>query len=319
MNTAVRCPHCDGLSRVPETAIGRGVACPLCSRPFTANPVELAQSPARTIPVVYPIRHIDPDAPMPNSGPKSMLVGLALLPFGVPLLWLLGPLLSGKESFFTFALPVAIAVGFSGLCLGVVLSADWKFSTRIKGIFALLLVGYFLAGSLYFLKIEWIESIRKGFGQGNDNWMKFSPPDKSYAAQVPVEMKADGAELIAGWKLRTFRSAGAVANADIYFLADGPPPDTLKGATDDRFFDEVKKGLTAATNGTLVSEKPASQQNHVCREYVISLADRASTRSVRVYRVRERIFVTAVEGAFLPPDSRDVQKFFVMFYITPSK
>src|SRR5689334_13817071 len=104
---AVRCPSCRNLSRVGADALGRTVACPHCGRPFPAAP-----DPAFTPPVVRRAKRarprVEPPAPAArddsadlglggsHAGPSPALLGLVLLPLGIPLLWLAGPVLTGK-------------------------------------------------------------------------------------------------------------------------------------------------------------------------------------------------------------------------------
>lgn len=268
------------------------------------------------VPVVYPARftrrHEDhPDAP---HGPTSVLYGLALLPFAIPLLWLLAPTLTGKEAVFTHAVPLAIAVGTAGLCLGVVLAADWSFATRLKGIFALVFVAFATAAFLYFLEPTWVEELRRVAGGGTDhNWQLFRPDDGAYEAKLPGPPRPDPAEVVAGWSLRVFRYADRRRHSDTFILAHGPAPAAVADLSDDRFFDAAKQGAEAAANGTLVSEKAVTHQRHPGREFVFTLADRATTRTVRVVRVGKRAFVAAAEGAFLPPDAAEVRRLFDHF------
>lgn len=343
MNVVVRCHHCDGLSRVPESAVAHTVQCPLCARTFTANPEGSAPTvrsakpvprpiarPAKApIPTVYPARLLgasgqlrtptdadlhDPDAP--KTGPTSVLIGLALLPFGIPLFWLLAPILTGKETIFSFGLPIAIAVGISGVCLGVVFTRDWSFSTKLKGTAALLLVAYFVAGFLYFLKTEWVIALRKDLMGNTSQWISFSGEQKAYTVMMPSYPQPDREELLAGWPLQLYRAADRSAHSETYIVGHGEALATARGQPDDAFFASAKQSVVATTKGTLDTDKPIMQQGYDGREFVFTLADRASTRTVRIYRVGEQAFVVAIEGAFLPADSTELKKFFGSFHIS---
>ena len=326
MQEAVRCPYCDELSRVPASAIGQSVACPNCRRPFAATVEELPEPPPtrRNVPVVYPAKkpipvvhpapgwdeYEIPEEAEPLHGSRSVLFGLALLPFVIPLLWILGPLITGKEAIFTFALPMAIAVSSSGLCLGIVLAADWSFATRLKGILSIVFVMHFLAAFLYFLKPEWVEAVRKQFGKGPDqSWQTFTPPDKKYAVRVPGEMQEDDQPLVKGWALKGFRTDGQNEPAT-YFVAFGYQPKELDNQKDETFFDEAKAKALDAVNATLTAEKEVRLPGYPGREYVFTLPDKNSKRIVRIFRKERFAFVAAVEDAFLTPDARDVRYFF---------
>lgn len=329
MHHAVRCPYCDELSRVPDAAVGQYVACPSCQRPFSAVPEPLDEDPdppRREVPTVYPAKKraipvvrptaeddYDPDAADADGG-KSVLFGLALLPFVIPLLWILGPTLTGKEAIFTFALPMAIAVSSAGLCLGVVLAADWSFATKVKSILAIVFVMHFLAALLYFMKAEWVEAFRKRVGRNNDEvWQPFAPPKGEYTAAVPTAMQEDDGQLITGWPLKGFRSADR-RDLATYFLAHGRPPADVNNEPDDgKFFAAVKAKAMEAANGTNVTESEKRLSGHPGREFVFVLPDRNSKRIVRVFRIggaRGLVFVAAVEGVFLTPDTSDVKEFF---------
>lgn len=314
MPAAVRCPQCDQLSRIPDAALGESVLCPSCQFPFTAIEEELE------IPTVYPPRHRTEfgewGEESGDSGAqydhKNVLFGLALLPFVIPLLWILGPTLTGKEAIFTFALPMSIAVSSSLLCLGIVLAADWSFATRVKSILAIVLVMHFCAGLLYFLKTEWVESIRRFVGRANeDRWVTFEPPDRRFSARVPSRMQDDDSTPIADWSLKTYRTVGANDPAT-YMVAHGRQPKELNEQPDDLFFSAAKEKATEAASGTLVSEKKIRLQGgRPGYEYVFqAAADQNTRRIIHVYRIERFAFVAAVEGAFLTPEAGDVKLFF---------
>jgi hypothetical protein len=104
-------------------------------RPAAAIPI----APPRTDPAdgppatEAPDPEHDPHTPVPGGLPFSVLVGFALMPFAIPLLWLLGPLVTGFEPALSPAVPVSLAIAAAALCLGVVYTIDWTAVTRIKG------------------------------------------------------------------------------------------------------------------------------------------------------------------------------------------
>ena len=123
-------------------AVGLEVACPRCgvafvARPDAAEPPLVRPSdppvvrprPNRPTPLVWEL----PDAPAPDverTPPSGGLIALALLPFGIPLLWLLASAVAAREVVWSFAVPVAIAVGASGLGSGSGPSFWLKFWTN---------------------------------------------------------------------------------------------------------------------------------------------------------------------------------------------
>lgn len=318
MSVAVRCPNCGQFSRVADSALHREVACPSCRERF------VAESEEPEVPTVFPSTRGEwddiPDDPGERKGPANVLFGLALLPFVIPLLWILGPTLTGKEAIFTFALPMAIALASTGLCLGMVLVEDWSFGTRVKAILALVLVMHFFAGMLYFLKAEWVESLRKMVGRANeDRWIRFVAPDRKFAARVPGRMKEEDGSPIADWALKTFRT-DAPEDTAIFTIAHGRQPAELNEQPDDKFFEAAKVKATEASGGTLVSERREVRlPGRPGREFVFQMAEKNTRRIVRVYRIERFAFVAAVEGAFLTPDAGDVKTFFDHLEWNPGK
>ena len=73
-----------------------------------------------------------------------MLIAVALLPLGVPLLWLTASLLAGKQPVFSFVAPVAMALGAGGLCAGIASVHIWGFAARIRAMLAVVVLGYWL-------------------------------------------------------------------------------------------------------------------------------------------------------------------------------
>lgn len=325
MPIAVRCTRCLEFSRVPDTAIGSDVVCPSCREQFPAVPVPL------NVPTVYPASYtatrpntdsefdgypLDQDDP---GGPKNVLFGLALLPFIIPLLWILGPTLTGKDPIFTFALPMAIATAATGLCLGIVVAAEWSFGTRVKGILSIVLIMHFSAGCLYFLKTEWVESLRKQIGRANEErWIRFQAPDGKFAARVPSLMYERDATLIAGWTLKLYRTESPRDPA-MFLIAHGRSPAALNEQPDTEFFRAARDQAIVAAGGTLVSEREVRMPGRAGREFVIQMADRSTRRIVRVFRIERLAFVAAVEGAFLTTDAGDVKTFFDHLEWNPGK
>ncbi|HET6575897.1 MAG TPA: hypothetical protein VFG68_20005 [Fimbriiglobus sp.] len=349
MSHAVRCPSCRNLSRVGADALGRLVACPHCGRPFPATPDGELSTPTTSLspkgggrggptvarrarPAVPAVAPPEDDSAAlgldghAHHGPATGLVGLALLPLGIPLLWLVGPALTGIEPIFSFAAPVALAAGLCGLGFGVAYAHGWTLATRVKATIALVMVGYFTGGSLYFLKKEWAESIRRHVGPGDLKWKEFTPPHEPRAYRVNLPGKwaeAAGDGLMPGWGLRAYRTArdkGAQAALDVaYEVGHGTPSATVAGPelADEVWFTRAREAVCRGCGGEVAREREVGTQARPGREYVVALPDGATNRIVRVYRAGDRAFCLCVEGAFVTDDAKYVERFFGSFQIGP--
>jgi hypothetical protein len=331
MTATVQCPHCDELSQVPITVMGEYVRCPSCEHPFRA-----AAADERTldVPTLRPSSrqrnsspsHVDSDpellddefADAPSNGRGSgFLIGLGLLPLSVPFVWLLGPMLTGKETIFSYGLPIAIGLAATGLALGVVQAADWSYRTRVKGILAILFVSYFCAGFLYFMKEEWMEEFRKR-PFAPQQWKKFTPPGRLFSIDMPQKPEVQPMPIIGTWDLTAYRAVSSGRQNDSYVLAYGRPPNDAIELANDAFYERVKSGVAEAVRGEVTTEKFASNSNRDGREYAVAMPDR-TRRILQVYRLGEQVVVVAVEGAFLPKDAPDVTKFFNSLALVPKK
>jgi hypothetical protein len=260
----------------------------------------------------------------PHAGPPPALVGLVLLPLGIPLLWLAAPALTGVEPIFSFAAPVALAVGLCGLGLGVAFAHGWSETTRVKAVLGLVLVGYFTGGFLYFLKKEWAEAVRRHVGPGELKWHEFRPPHdaKAYQVKLPGKEKALAEHAaLPGWGLKAYRFAqdAKTALGLVYEVAHGVPPADVAGKdlSDDDWFGKAREAVCRGCEGEVSQERPVENKGHRGREYVLTLPDGATNRIVRVFRAGDRAFYLSVEGAFVPDDARYVREFFDSFLIDP--
>lgn len=291
------------MSRVPEMALGKMAICPSCRREFIIR-IHVPTVQPVVIPVVHPPEH------RPHQ-PIGLLVGLAISSFLVPLMWLLLKALGKAPPVFTLGLPLSIAIAATGLGIGVAWARDWSFSTRLKAILMLLGLAWGLAATFYFLKAEWVEAIRRDLGLPLGPWQEFKPPSKAYRVFMPGRPRHEPVEIVKGWTIDVHRFADREKQSYAFCVGDGKPTEAEVGHTDDQFFEAAKQGaLAAAANGTLTGERPLSQQGQPGREYTFKLADQATNRTLRIYRVGTRAVVAMVEGAFLPPDAKEVRKFF---------
>ncbi len=344
---AVRCPRCQNFARVGEDALGRTVACPSCGH-LSAAAADPSIAPGRdgprrnptlptlarpndAIPTVPRYDHTRFDEPADGTLVRRSppgVIGLALLPLGIPLAWLVVPLAGGREPIFSFAAPVALAAGLVGLGLGVGYAANWSAGTRVRGVLALVLVGYTVAGFLLFMKKEWAVAIRRHLPDSRE-FRVFTEPKRAYRVSVPGVPQELPASPLPGWPLKAYRVTDGVdknpAVRDTYEFAHGKAADAVKLRTvdDADWFALAKQALTEATGGTVRTEtefKQDEKDEYPGREYVLDLPDGSTGRVVRVIRANKtRAFYLAVEGTFLSVDRPGVKKFFSSFVIDPAK
>jgi hypothetical protein len=309
----IRCDNCLALARVPDHALGQAALCPACGAAFNVAGAlaAIARPSATEPPMVYPVGHGERSEPA-----AGLLYGLALAPFALPLVWLLLPLLGVPAPVFTIGLPMAIAFGAAGLGLGVTF-ASWRFATRVKVLGSIVLLAWLLGAVFFSLKAQWVEAVRRDLGIAPGVWTTVRAHDGLYKVDMPAFPRSTNIEMIDGWALPGYRCADPRDRTFAFAVAHGKPPGKLR--TEAQFFEEAKAGALATSNGTLLSERALSHQNQVGREYVFRLADQATNRTLRVYRVGSGAVIAVAEGAFLPPDARDVRRFFDSLLLFPGK
>lgn len=331
MNYAVRCPSCLEPSRVRGATLGRRVVCQTCGAEFVA-----AVAPAQPVfddTLIVPSAD-DPYDPGHDLPPATSLtpalLGLALLPLGIPILWVAGLVLTGKQPIFSFATPVAVALGLCGLGVGVGLAHGWGHATRVRGILALALLGYFTGGFLYFLKKEWAEAIRRDLNPGPARWEPFRPPGAGCRVELPGRAVKADANPLPGWPLTAYRCQPPGKKNDEwaigYQVAHGPVPLGLPANwTDDCTAAARAAVLKAADGADLTAERAVKdavvgEARCVGREFRLTLADGATNRIVRVYmhKTRPVVYYLSVEGTFLPADAEYVRRFFESFSADPT-
>ena len=320
----IRCEQCQAWLPVEPEDLGSWLICPACGLQTKAEGVT-----RRLPPVVMPRQssspRVDawPDAesvaiaaePLSDSeSPTPTLLGLVLLPWLIPLLWFFGPLLTGQEPLFTLAAPTALAVGLSGLGLGISYAANWSPITRIKALLALFLLGCLTAGFLYFLKKEWLEAMRKAVRRAPAEWRLFIPPGGEYRVRMPVPVRPTSTP-IADWPLTAYRFVEPNVGApDVFVVAHGDPPAGLPRP--DAWFQVVKSHAEKA--GQLHAEREVVGRwnpEQPGREFEINLPDGVTNRIIRAYVAGSRVFYLAAEGPFWRPDTPDVREFFDSFQV----
>lgn len=347
MNAAVvRCPSCEQPSRVPITALGLVVACPRCRHQFVAvaltptvpptAPVRpISAVPREDIPVVHrtrrrpatppTTREAPPPVPVddhdvPTVHPQQTLGGpiaLALLPLGVPLLWLVLTLAVG-ESRFTFMAAVAIAVGMVGLGLGLATIKRWSAGLRVRLLIAHLVLTYSAAALFYFAPADWLERVREVAAVTGLVWREFRPEDKTFHLLVPGEPQ-ESAGPVPEWKLTARQFVDPKQAVDLYVVAYGDPPTGFgKKVPDDDWFGGVRDAIGRACDGEVAEERVVTVAHGRAREYVLHLPA-GKQRVVRVVRTDAKVYYLGVEGPYVSADRADVQRYMGSFKLTPGK
>jgi hypothetical protein len=347
----VRCPGCLGPSRVEADAIGQMVACPRCEVPFiaaeeivptvqpqarprtaatrpsvakTVAPARRRRQPPReeTPPAASadkpkaPDPEHDPHLPHVAGLPVSVLVGLALLPFGIPLLWWAAPTITGKEATLSLAVPISLAIAASTLCLGVVYTIDWTGITRIKGVLMLVCLAYMSAAGLYFLKKDMLDRVR-GFFEPKAIWTPVYSKDGKFRVRMPGAVEDTNAQPIPKVQMKDGKKATYVtdsADEYRYQVMAGTLEKPFAEPPDPAWYAEIghhleKSGrLTEHSDVKLVRGVPATGRQWV-------LQDGEIVRVVRVYVAEGRVYYLSVEGRKLSLDETEVDYFFQSFEI----
>ncbi|QJW97853.1 hypothetical protein [Frigoriglobus tundricola] len=353
----VRCPECRGESRVTTEALGHMVGCPRCQSPFVAEeeipvvqPVTRSAPPRPVTPVTPRRARPDPQPDLPRSAPTaspaeapveipdpehdphlppvaglpvSVLVGLALLPFGIPLLWRVAPFLTGRDAQLSLAVPVALAAAAAALCLGVVYTIDWTASTRIKGVLMLVGLAYLTAAGLFYLKKDMMDRVRALGGDPNE-WNYVSLNDGKCGVLMPGRAEPDRlfqplAGLVQMTEVRRARTATddpEVPGYVYYVAVSRANPDPIK--PDNAWFARVGAKLKNA-GGKLLGDDGGAEVKHQDvpgRQWEFEL-DGGQTRIVRVFVIKGRVYYLSAEGPRLTPDHEDYgAPFFEKFYVT---
>lgn len=332
----VRCPSCEQPSRVPATALGLVVACPRCQHQFVATALVPTVPPARSapprddVPTVYrssrrpappaasrpPARHDDHD--VPTVHPQRTVGGpiaIALLPVGVPLLWLLLKIAVG-DSFFSFVAAVAIAAGTVSLGLGLAFIKRWSAKLRMVLLVILAVLAYATAAVFYFAPPEWLERVREVAAVTGLVWREFKPEDKTFQLLVPGEPK-ETAGPVPEWKLTARQFVDPKQAGDLYVVAYGDPPAGLgKTHADEDWFAAARDAIAAACEGTVTEDRAVTVQHGRAREYRLDLPERKQ-RVVRVVRTDTKVYYLGVEGPLVSADRLDVQRYMGSFKLTP--
>lgn len=356
----VRCPACGGASRVDAGALGQMVGCPRCHTPFVASadapvaPTRKPTGPTRTpagprpvavIPVAPPRARptATPGAPQARQAqdhehdpvarhatvglPLSVMVGFALMPFGIPLLWLLGPFVTGFGAAVSIAVPSALAIAAAALCLGIVYTIDWSGTTRLKGVFMLVGLSYLSAAGLYFLKPALVAQVQQFFALPTVWFPIPAEPNGEYYVKMPgapVEARPSsvaGLEWKPGWGVSREAHTNNGPKTYRYLFAVNQPRPAPAVNFDDAWFANVGRQLSDSTKGQIVhGEKVSSPDNHPGHEWQLKLPDDETVLIVRVFVIQGRVYYLSAQGPGLTPEDPELSKpFFDSFARDPAR
>lgn len=324
MGVVVRCPGCRGASRVGPEAVGLLVVCPRCSDPFLAVEEAVPVAPPR--PVARPVepppsrqprqprpprpdRDDSPARPEPDPHdpfavetgglPLSVMIGLALLPFAIPLVWLIAPVVAGPPALST-ATPAALAVAAAALCLAVVFTVDWTPSTRLKGVLVLVGLAYLTGLSLYFVKKEMVDWVRRAVpGPGGAALVPFHQAREGYRVSLPGRPGPAAGRPLGDWPLAYVQAARQGPDGGLTVVVGaGPVPAAVARLGDAAWFDEAEAVVLRQSNGRLDGPGQPVNGTRPAREWRVRLPDK-TVRTVRVYRDRDRgrAYYLSAEGA----------------------
>ena len=263
--------------------------------------------------------------------PLSVMIGLALLPFVIPLVWLIAPLVFGHQPALSVATPVALAISFSALCLAVVYTIDWSGTTRLKGVVMLVGLAHFAGLSLFFLKKDMVDRIQawvapaKEKADPEDNWREFHPDDQSYVVRMPgPDPVPTQDQPIPGWALACVTTAHKAegGRGPIKYMV-GSGDDLRKNLGNNKaWFEQLKTGIVDQSGGVPDDTEinlPLRGRGPIGRQWVIRLPNQQTVRIVRVHRVDGRVYYLAAEGNSIREGDPSVNVFFASFRPTPKK
>ena len=254
--TTIRCPACRGLSAVPPETVGQTVACPFCAATFTAVPEVAIARPGKAadVPLVFPrkptIAVAESDLEPTAEPDRTIAIGAALLPLGLPLLWTVVVAFGRWEPLFTTGVPIGLGVGSTLLALGAAFTRDWSASGRLKVVLAIVLLAYGIGAGLFFLKKEWAEAVRKRLGKDEFGWTVYNPGP--FHVKFPGPWRIDPEPLLPDFKLYSVRHFDPKTAGDRFRVSHGQDPENIANLADEKWFDAVKAKLTTDETGEVL-------------------------------------------------------------------
>ncbi|MBP3959568.1 hypothetical protein J8F10_30355 [Gemmata sp. G18] len=370
----VGCPRCQSpfvaeedapAAPLPSRAHNSPVRANSKPRPAPEVPVRSPPRPSAAIPIAPP-RRLRPEltreelvAPAPGSAPVlaievpdpehdphsrpvaglpvSVLVGFALMPFGIPLLWFVGPLVTGKEASLSLAVPVSLAIAASALCLGVVYTIDWTAATRIKGVLMLVGLSYLSASGLFFLKKDLMDRVQKFFSV-TPEWHWVRTEDKGWHVRMPFPAVVDretqplpGLARMSEVRRARYEPKGQEGPAYEYYFGAGPANPNV-GDSADGWLGRIREGMwfvrvdrelkdrggKLVEGGRSIAHPLAPDSNG--RQWMFELGGTGGTvRIVQVFIIEGRVYYLSAEGPELVASDDPAERFFGSFEPLPRK
>jgi hypothetical protein len=247
-----------------------------------------------------------------------VLIGLALLPFAIPILWLVAPAVIGKAPAVSIATPLALALSASILCLAVIYTVDWTPATRIKGVLMLVGLAYFGAASLYFIKKEMVEWMKRNTRfEDRIDWQEFETAH--YRVKMPAKPLPAPERPTQSIALDCYAATcdHPVIPQLKFVVGSGKLPAPANGApgvgTND-WFNDLLQEIQVQAGGKLeerLMTQFESKRQHVFagRKLSIRFPD-DNIRLIQVFPIKGRLYYQSVEGAHLNWRDPEVRQFF---------
>jgi hypothetical protein len=263
----------------------------------------------------------------PTGGlPASVLIGLALLPFVIPILWLIAPAAFGQRPHLSVAVPLAIALSASILSLAVIYTIDWSPQVRVKGVLMLVGLAYFFSISFFFLKPEMVDWVKTFFGR---KWITFSHPSAPmrYSVVLPKFPEKDAGQPVPGMRLECYKliHTDTTGTHEFVVAIDLPPPKDAKRpdrdfGSEDWF--ERTKNMIAADLGQIDPDVPydsLDELNGKGRQFGIKVAAKNAVRIVHIYVINGRVYYLSIEREGLTEKDEYARTFFSSFHVSAGK
>jgi hypothetical protein len=280
---------------------------------------EPTASPDEAVPEVPDPEH-DPHLPPVAGLPVSVLVGLALLPFGIPMLWRVAPLITGQEAALSLAVPISLAIAAAALCLGVVYTIDWTAATRIKGVLMLVGLAYLTGAGLFFLKKDLMDRVR-ALGEDQNQWSTVFLNDRKCRVRMPGQAWQENNQqplpgLVQMSEVRRAEHAQDPQDGPRYeYWVAVSKADPAVKKPDDVWFARVGEKLKDA-GGKLLREEEVKHQELPGRQWTFEVGNAGHIRIVRVFVINSHVYYLSAEGPNLSPNDDDFGKpFFGSFLV----
>lgn len=265
----------------------------------------------------------DPAGGADGPIPASVFIGLALLPFLVPIVWSVAAVVFPKQPVLTVATPLALAAAMSVLCLAVISTIDWRPATRVKGVLLLVVLSYVAGAGLYFLTKDMANRVRRFTGNEHP-FVTDAPKDGGFQVKVPhrgTELKPPSP--LTGVPLVCRQAVHAPGIQDQYLFVYGSTPKPAANVKpqvppvgSDPWFEAVTAELFKDAGQRPHDSRHLDYGGQTVGREVELHPDGKKVRVVRIYVIDGRVYYLAVEHSDL--DHRDdelAQEFFESFEV----